>query len=130
MGRKTWDSLPKRPLMGRRNIVLTRSDAVAQTIRVLGAETAVSLDDALQMAGAERRVFVIGGAAVYQEALAHPDCSYVYMTLMDVCVPCDTYFPMSLMHERYALTTQSEEKRMNRRGIDCNFVFQVYELRK
>lgn len=127
MGRKTWDSLPKRPLMGRRNIVLTRSKEAAVATRALGAETATCLGDALAMAGTERRVFVIGGAEVYREAMEHFDCSYVYMTLMDVCVPCDTYFPILKLNEKYALITQSEKKRMNRRGVECDFVFQTYE---
>jgi dihydrofolate reductase len=45
MGRKTWESLPKRPLPGRRNIVLTRA---AQKIRE-GADTVSSPKEALAL---------------------------------------------------------------------------------
>jgi dihydrofolate reductase len=64
MGRKTWDSLPKKPLPGRRNIVVTR-DA---DWRAEGAEN-MSLDTAL----AQPDIFVIGGAEIYREALARAD---------------------------------------------------------
>ena len=46
MGRKTWDSLPKKPLPGRTNIVVTRDPAFGAN----GARVAHSLDDALFMA--------------------------------------------------------------------------------
>lgn len=61
MGRKTWDSLPKKPLPGRRNIVVTRQ----KDWRGEGAET-MSLGEALAVTDA----FVIGGAEIYRAALA------------------------------------------------------------
>ena len=66
MGRKTWDSLPKKPLPGRDNIVVTRQrDWSAE-----GAINASSLDEALAKS---RDVNVIGGGEIYHEALAHAD---------------------------------------------------------
>ena len=64
MGRKTWDSLPKKPLPGRRNIVVTRDS----DWRAEGAES-MSLDQALALPD----VFVIGGAEIYRAALARAD---------------------------------------------------------
>ncbi len=64
MGRKTWDSLPKKPLPGRRNIVVTR-DAGWQAE---GAD-AMALDAAL----AQPDIFVIGGGEIYRAALARAD---------------------------------------------------------
>ena len=71
MGRKTWDSLPARfrPLPGRRNIVLTR----AADWRADGAETAPSLEDALDRLAGVPKAFVIGGAEVYALAMPHAD---------------------------------------------------------
>ena len=66
MGRKTWDSLPKKPLPGRTNIVVTRRhDWTAE-----GAVVVHSLDDIL--AGSSD-VSVIGGGEIYREALPHAD---------------------------------------------------------
>ncbi len=64
MGRKTWDSLPKKPLPGRRNIVVTRDEHWRED----GAEN-MGLDQALAVPD----VFVIGGAEIYRAALARAE---------------------------------------------------------
>lgn len=66
MGRRTWESLPPkfRPLPGRRNVVLTRDPAWSAD----GAEVVHDLDAALT-----GDVWVIGGAAVYRDALPVAD---------------------------------------------------------
>lgn len=66
MGRKTWDSIPPkfRPLPGRTNIVITRQD----DWQAEGALRAVSLEDALKLAGTVPDVWVIGGAQIYAQA--------------------------------------------------------------
>lgn len=71
MGRKTWESLPPRfrPLPGRRNIVVTRQEDYAAP----GAEVAHSLPAALRLAGDSGRLFVIGGADIYAQALPIAD---------------------------------------------------------
>lgn len=65
MGRKTWDSLPKKPLPQRTNIVVTRQAGWIGE----GAITASSLDDALAKAAEAAEVMVIGGAELYRAAL-------------------------------------------------------------
>ena len=74
MGRKTWESLPKKPLKNRDNIVLSRQEGYE-------AEGAVavcsSLDDAIFLAEAtldpEKDIWIIGGESVYDEALDFAD---------------------------------------------------------
>lgn len=88
MGRKTWESLPERfrPLPGRRNLVMTRGDAVP------GAETARSLSDALTLCAAEPVLWVIGGAELWRLALPH--ASQIVLTEVDEVYPqADTHFP-------------------------------------
>jgi dihydrofolate reductase len=60
MGRKTWDSLPRKPLPGRTNIVVTRDQAWSAE----GAVTAASPQEAAARAVGE--VMVIGGAEIYR----------------------------------------------------------------
>ena len=60
MGRKTWDSLPRKPLPGRDNVVLTRDAGW----RAEGAITVQALEDVLK-----GDVMVIGGAEIYRAAL-------------------------------------------------------------
>ena len=93
MGRKTWDSLPKRPLPGRLNVVLSRDGSFDPK----GAVVCESLDEALQIAreqaaedGAEE-VCVIGGASLFAEAL--PRARRLYLTEVDAVVEGDTYMP-------------------------------------
>ena len=88
MGRRTWDSLPDRfrPLPGRRNVVLTRRPDWSAP----GAQPAPDLAAALALAG-DGDAWVIGGAAVYAEALAVAD--RVECTEVDLDVDGDTRAP-------------------------------------
>lgn len=75
MGRKTWESLPKKPLSGRQNLILTReANFVAQDAWVytdlaamLGAGRAMA-----EAAGAEEAC-VIGGAQLFEAVLPQAD---------------------------------------------------------
>jgi dihydrofolate reductase len=89
MGRRTWDSIPDRfrPLPGRRNVVVTRNANWAAE----GAERAATLEEALNRVARDERVFVIGGAQVYEAALPHAD--ELVLTELDLAVDGDTYFP-------------------------------------
>jgi dihydrofolate reductase len=85
MGRKTWESFPKRPLPGRTNIVITRDAAYAAE----GAVVVHAFDDALARAQAESpaQIGIIGGAAIYRAALPH--ASRIELTEVHVDTPGD-----------------------------------------
>ena len=86
MGRKTWDSIG-RPLPGRTNIVLTRNaDA-----RFPGAQRVCSLDEALSLVPEAERVFIIGGAQLYRQALSLVTSAWV--TEIDAEPKGDAFFP-------------------------------------
>ena len=87
MGRKTWESFPKRPLPGRRNIVVTRD----RTYGAEGAETALSLDEALERARGEPEICVLGGGEIYAQALPVADRLDVTHVLAEI--DGDTHFP-------------------------------------
>jgi dihydrofolate reductase len=89
MGRKTWESIAERfrPLPGRRNIVVTRSAGYAAP----GAEVAGSLDAALERVQHDPRVFVIGGAQLYAQAL--PRANELILTEIDADFDGDAHFP-------------------------------------
>ncbi len=84
MGRKTWESLPKKPLPERRNIVITRSS-------IDGVECFRNIDDALQTC--EGDIWFIGGAGIYEEAMEKADV--IDMTLVPDKVKGNNciYFP-------------------------------------
>jgi len=68
MGRKTWQSIGGKPLPDRQNIVVTRTDGFPAP----GALIAPSLPSALAKVTTDR-AFVIGGAALFAEALDEAD---------------------------------------------------------
>ena len=84
MGRKTWESIG-RPLPNRRNIIISRNTDYSAD----GAETFSSLQDAL--AAVDGDSFIIGGAQIYQLALALGD--KLYITDIEATVDGDTQFP-------------------------------------
>ena len=86
MGRKTWESLPRKPLPGRRNLVITRNPAFFAP----GAEVVTSLDDALARCADASEVFVIGGAELFAQAL--PLVQRAYVTEIDADFSGDTFF--------------------------------------
>jgi len=89
MGRKTWDSLPKKPLPGRTNIVVTR-DA---SFNADGAVVAHSFDEALAMARSETpaEIMVIGGAEIYAAAL--PRAGRIHLTQIQAAFEGDAHMP-------------------------------------
>lgn len=94
MGRKTWQSFPKRPLPGRLNIVVTRDRA----FQADGAEVAGSLDEALALARVRARcmagvdeICVIGGGEIYRQAM--PLADELHVTHVAATPDGDTVFP-------------------------------------
>lgn len=88
MGRKTWESFPKRPLPGRRNIVVTRDHAYGGAE---GAETALSLGEALERVRGEPEMCILGGGEIYAQALPLADRLDVTHVLAEI--DGDTHFP-------------------------------------
>ncbi|KAK5990033.1 Dihydrofolate reductase [Cladobotryum mycophilum] len=100
MGRKTWDSIPTsfRPLKNRLNIIITHSapptppPSGGQEVRVPSIEAAIQY--AQQRSAA--RIFVIGGATIYDAALRSPAAKRVLLTSIEEDFECDTFFPLDL----------------------------------
>lgn len=89
MGRRTWDSLPRKPLPGRDHVVLTRRATVQRAERVVFTRL-VGLEEVLD--SAVRPVFVIGGAQIWDALWDRIDDWYVTRVPDDVA-DCDTFFP-------------------------------------
>ncbi len=87
MGKKTWESLPKKPLPGRKNIVLT--DITGEIID--NAVTAYSIEDALGKCEKDEEIFVIGGGSIYRQFM--PVANSLYITHVHKKAPADVFFP-------------------------------------
>lgn len=90
MGRKTWDSLPKKPLPNRFNIIVTSQEHEDNDIDIKHStmeevKSFLELDLGIP-------VFIIGGGMIYRELL--PYCQEVYLTrILKSHDNVDTYFP-------------------------------------
>ena len=93
MGRKTWESLPRRPLPGRDNIVLSRDGQYAAPGARVFASTPAAIETARALAGVSGKseIFVTGGSAVYKAAL--PAADRLYITEVETTLDGDARFP-------------------------------------
>lgn len=86
MGRKTYESIGK-PLPGRTTVIITRStNFTAPDCIVVN-----SIDAAIAACGDDTEIFFIGGADLYNQALAVAD--RIYLTEIQAGIEGDAYFP-------------------------------------
>ena len=87
VGRRTIEDFPgKKPLPGRVNVALTRSNA-----EIPGFTVCASPEEAAQLAGTAERAMVIGGGSIYKQML--PMCDIAYVTKVHAKPESDTFFP-------------------------------------
>ena len=87
VGRRTIEDFPgKKPLPGRVNVALTRSDA-----EIPGFTVCHSPEEAMELAKSAEKCFVIGGGSIYQQML--PYCDVAYITRVHANPGSDTFFP-------------------------------------
>jgi dihydrofolate reductase len=97
MGRKTWDSLPRKPLPGRVNIIVSRSEMQSPE----GASLAHGVTAAVALAGDVPEICVIGGGEIY--TLFFDLAGRIYETIVDIDVDGDTFAP-PLEPQRWQVT--------------------------
>lgn len=130
MGRKTWESLPLRPLLGRLNLVLTRDQSYETEGLSKGALVCGTLDEAIEIARetAEEdgvdEICVIGGTALFEAAL--PRARRLYITEVDAAPEGDAVFPA---FDAEAWTEVSSETHPAGEKDDHAFTFRVLERR-
>tara|TARA_Y100001936_G_C16093985_1_gene689773 strand:- start:12738 stop:13331 length:594 start_codon:yes stop_codon:yes gene_type:complete len=69
MGRKTFESLECKALPKRRNIIITRNYSYIAP----GCDVVYSLNEAINIAGNVRKIFIIGGGEIYASAISLAD---------------------------------------------------------
>lgn len=93
MGRKTFDSLRRRPLPGRTNIVMTRDSSWSHE----GVEVVGNLEEAIRAAShaakteGVKELMIIGGEQIYRQAL--PQTDRLYITRVEQSFEGDAFFP-------------------------------------
>ena len=85
MGRTTWDSLPKKPLINRRNIVLTNNP-------IEGVECVNNFNIFEEFREKDKNLFVIGGEMVYTQSISEVD--YAIISVVKQECSGDRFFPI------------------------------------
>jgi dihydrofolate reductase len=120
MGRKTWDSLPRKPLPGRPNIVISRQVGFDAP----GAVVVGTVGEALAYARgvATNEVAVIGGAEIFDELL--PFADRIYLSEIDLTAEGDRTFPEL---EKGAWMEASSETHARGEDDDAGFTLRVLD---
>ncbi|MDC7682400.1 dihydrofolate reductase [Asticcacaulis sp. BYS171W] len=124
MGSNTWDSLPRKPLPGRLNLVCSRDPK----FEAEGAVVCETLFEAMEIArehaaddGADE-VVVIGGANIYAQTIGKAD--RLYVTLVHTTLDGDAHFP----EIDPAVWTETKSEFVEKGdGDDFDFTLKVYE---
>ena len=124
MGRKTWDSLPRRPLAKRMNIVLSLDGSFSPWGAIVCQQFEEALSMAREQAAEEAvdEVCVIGGRAVFELAL--PRAKRIYLTEVEAQVEGDVLMPA---FDEAAFTQVRREAYPAGPDDDYAFTFRVLE---
>lgn len=119
MGKKTFFSLPRRPLPNRRNIVLTRDSRFSHE----QVEVAHSIEELMDMVKSDENVFIIGGGEVYRQLM--PLAERLYVThIHHIWEDADTFFPVIDMNE-WQYVSQEHHESDERHAYE--YTFATYE---
>lgn len=109
MGRKTWESLPNKPLPNRLNLIVSNKYKIVDNLTISMGMDEIKARAKIASKDPEDEWFVIGGGQIYRELL--PFCDRVYITkIYKTHENVDTYFPKlddlewKIVHESEILT--------------------------
>ena len=115
MGRKTFESFPRRPLPGRQNIVITRNERWQYD----NVTVAHDLDEAIN-AAQDDTVFIIGGAQIYELAL--PRVEVMHLTLIHArWASADAFFP-TLDPKEWQEVSREHHESDHRNAYEFDFI--------
>ncbi len=117
MGRKTFESIGRK-LPNRRNIVITRN----QELKIEACEMAHSLEEALKLCNDEEKIFIIGGAQIYEQAL--PRATQLNLTRVEKSFYGDAFFPQWSTQEWKCI--ESEKVAQESTGLDYDFFYEIW----
>ncbi|MFN8239162.1 MAG: dihydrofolate reductase [Bacteroidales bacterium] len=121
MGKRTWESLPRRPLPGRENIVIT--DVAGEEFE--GAIPAYTITDAISKCSEGREIFIMGGGSIYRQFM--PLADKLYITHVHMTAPADTYFPVI---DPQVWEPVEKEAHINEPGDTPPYTYIIYKRRR
>lgn len=98
MGRKTWESIGSTKLPNRVNVVVSGSEVEGTPDEKYSGDLR-SLIKSLKLQYADRKIWIIGGANIYEQTL--PLCDSIYLTHIPGDYDCDAFVPMDKFLDGY-----------------------------
>ena len=135
MGKNTWNSLPKKPLKKRKNIILSSTLQNNNLFFNQIKKQQVSIFNNINRAiiDLERNdiedIWVIGGEQIYTEFLKRDLVSKIYLTnVYDLKKPFDVFFPNipNDFKKTYSGEIQTEKKIFGPTMIEMKFNYEIY----
>jgi len=120
MGKRTYFSLPTRPLPHRTNMVIT--DMPDEQID--SCLMAYSIEDAIEKMDVEKENFIIGGGSIYRQFM--PYAQKLYITRVHKDFEADTFFPEISSEEWRLMESQLIDDDLQN---DFSYSFEIYERR-
>jgi len=117
MGRKTFDSIGK-PLPGRTTVVVTRN----RGLKIEGCIIAHSLQEAITVCAGDEKIFIVGGAELYAQAM--PLVDTLYITEIQQGVEGDAHFPE---FDKTQWLETAREKRYQETPQPLEYYFVTYQ---
>lgn len=96
MGRKTWDSIGRKPLSNRINLVLSKS--LVEGCKMSSSDPNWLLDYC-KVFYPNKQIYIMGGGTVYQQYLKVIDRFYI--TEIDADFECDTFFNLNYVQDNF-----------------------------
>jgi len=121
MGKRTFESLPLRPLPNRRSVVIT--DIPGEQIQ--GCEMAYSIDDAISKMEEGRENFIIGGGMVYKQFM--PLADKLYLTIVHKDFEADTFYT-EIDYAQWKEIAREDVSANESLGFDYSYI--TYERKK
>lgn len=124
MGSKTYESLPRKPLSNRVNIIITRNkDYVAN-----GCIVVHSIEECVELCEREyhdKECYVIGGGKIYEEFINRDLVDTMYITEVNSYEEGDTFFPNVIMgSDKWKIFYQTDTQ--HDRPSKLNYFFTIY----
>ena len=117
MGRLTWESISKKSLPMRKNIVISRSKKIVKKDIIW----VNSISQALIATEHNKEIMVIGGAEIYKQMLCY--ANKLYLTHIDFNGIGDTYFPQYQKYKHWNVIFK--QKKFKNKKNPYNFCFEI-----
>jgi len=117
MGRLTWESISKKSLPMRKNIVISRSKKIVKKDIIW----VNSISQALIATEHNKEIMVIGGAEIYKQMLCY--ANKLYLTHIDFNGIGDTYFPQYQQYKHWNVIFK--QKKFKNKKNPYNFCFEI-----